>query len=268
MKRKFYTFMVLAVLHCLFFSLYAQNNYAITAYKNVQIKVKNKYLLMENCEGVSETDSIKFGKAGSIALFNPKTGLIHTRAYSNITLPVSILVTEVKQEASLINRISDYIRHFIYPQEKQGTSLQSIKSEIDNDSIQAIPVEVYRFLKSNQKNNNDSISGLIYCQLNTDEKHCTVANDSEFELYIDVLHVDDKGLLSIFSPMLDWVSGMSVPPHSERTFWFTGEFQFSDQYILVGSKKGLPLNGIFKLYRPGVEYKDRQMNIELILKKL
>ncbi len=68
--------------------------------------------------------------------------------------------------------------------------------------------------------------------------------------------------------MLDLVSNMSVSPYSERTFWFTGDFPPFDKYLLVASKRGLPLNGMFKLYRLEVEYKDKGMNIELKLRKL
>lgn len=268
MKRKFYAFVVLVLLHCLVLPVCAQNKYIITSYNDIQIKSEGKYLSIEDCEELSGIDSIKFGKHGSVALFAPESGKEYKYSCADTTLPIKILVVEAKQETLVVNGISDYVKHFIPYEEKQGKSLQAIKSEIDNDSIQAIPVEIYRFLKSDQKINDNGISVLVSCRLDFEEKLCTVINNSNSELYIDVLHVGDELCLSIFSPMLDWVSNMSVPPHSERTFWFVGDFQPLDRYLLVGSKRGLPLNGIFKLYRPGVEYKDKRMNIELVLRKL
>lgn len=268
MKRKFYVWMVWVGLHCLVLSVCAQNKYIITSYDDIQIKSGGNYLSIEDCEELTETDSIKFGKHGSIVLVNLESGKEYSRPLANITLPVSMLVVEAKRETQIWGKISSYVKSFVPYEEKQSKSMQAIKSEMDNDSIQAIPVEVYRFLKSGQKMNDNGISALVSCRVDFGEKLCIVENNSDSELYIDVLHVGDELLMSIFSPMLDWVSNLSVPPHSERTFWFVADFQPSDQYLLVGSKKGLPLNGIFKLYRPGVEYKDRKMDIELVLRKL
>lgn len=268
MKRKFYVWMVWIGLYCFVLPVGAQNKYIITSYDDIQIKSGDKYLSVEDCEELTESDSIKFRKHGSIVLVNLESGKEYSRHLANITLPVRMLVVEAKQETQILAKISSYVKSFVPYEEKQSKSMQAIKSEMDNDSIQAIPVEIYRFLNSGQKMNNNDISPFVSCWLDFGEKLCTVANTSDSELYIDVLHVDDELFMSIFSPMLDWVSNMSVPPHSERTFWFVGDFHPSDQYLLVGSKKGLPLNGIFKLYRPGVEYKDREMDIELVLRKL
>lgn len=268
MKRKFYAWVFGVGLHCLVLPICAQNKYVITSYDDIQIKSGNKYLSIEDCEELTEADSIKFGKHGSIVLFDPEDGKEYSNCLANITLPVRMLVVEVKQETSLIEKILGYVKLFIPYEEKQGRPMQAIKSEMDNDSVQAIPVEIYRFLKSGQKMNDNSISAFVSCRLDFGEKLCTVINTSDSEFYIDVLHIDDELCMSIFSPMLDWVSNMSVPTHSERTFWFVGDFQPLDQYLLVASKRGLPLNGIFKLYRPGVEYKEKKINVELILRKL
>lgn len=137
--------------------------------------------------------------------------------------------------------------------------------DMNNDSVQDIPAQIYGFLGSGGKVGGDSIAKCIYCNLNLGEKICTVLNESDSELYIDILHVGDERLMSIFSSMLDWVSWMSVPSHSERSFWFTGDYKLSDKFLLVGSRKGLPLNGIFKFYRPGVKYKEHFLGIKLIL---
>lgn len=268
MKRKFYVWMVWVGLYYFVLPVGAQNKYTITSYDDIQIKSGDKYLSVEDCEELTDTDSIKFGKRGSIILVNLESANEYSHHLANITLPVRMLVVEAKKETQILARISSYIKSFIPYKEKQSKSMQAIKREMDNDSIQAIPVEIYRFIKSDQKMNGNGLSALVSCQLDFGQKLCTVTNTSDSEFYIDVLHVDDELLMSIFSPMLDWVSNMSVPPHSERTFWFVGDFQPSNQYLLVGSKKGLPLNGIFKLYRPGVEYKDREMDIELVLRKL
>lgn len=268
MKRKFYAFAILAWLHCLVFPVCAQNKYIITSYNDIQLKSNGKYLSIEDCEELSETDSIKFGKHGSIALFSPESENEYKYSCANMTLPIKMLIVEIEQETSILNRTLGYFKSLKFYEEKQGKPLQTIKSEMDNDSIQAIPMEIYRFLKSNQKINDNGISVLVSCRLDFAEKLCTVINNSDSGLYIDVLHVSDEQCMSIFSPMLDWNSNMFVPSHSERTFWFMGDFPPLDSYLLVGSKKGLPLNGIFKLYRPGVEYKDRKMNIELILRRL
>lgn len=268
MKRKFYVFAVWTLSHGLVFPAFAQNKYIITSYNDIQIKSKGKYLSIDDCEELSRNDSIRFGKRGFIALFDSELGEEYKYSCADAILPVKILMVEAKQETPVVNRISNYLKPLIPYEEKSGRELQAVKSEMDNDSIQAIPVTIYRFLKSNQKVNDNGLSELVSCRLDFQEKLCTVINDSDSELYIDIMYVDNEQCMSIFSPMLDWVSIMSVPSHSERTFWFVGDFRPSGQYLLVGSKRGLPLNGIFKLYRPGVEYKDRGMNIELVLRKL
>lgn len=268
MERKFYVLAVLVLLYCFVFRVCAQKKYYITSCSDIRIKSNGEYLSVKNCKELSESDSIEFGRRGTITLFSPECETEYSYSCANTTLPVKMLVA-VERKTSPISKTVENVRLYLPYGEKQEGILQAVKSEMDNDSIQAIPVEIYRFLKSDQQINGNGISVLISWRLDFNEKLCTVVNNSDSGLYIDVLHVDDKQqCMSVFSPMLDWVSNLFVPAYSERTFWFVGDFPSSDSYLLVGSKEGLPLNGIFKLYRPGVEYKDRRIEIELILRKL
>lgn len=268
MKNGLYVLMVYVLLVGWVSPACSQNRYIVSFYEDVQIKSGGKYLPVEAFEYVDETDSIRFGIRGTIALTASGTDCGIIERCSNTLVSVKELTEKhQKQQQNGFHRSID--KYLSKQKKEKKDELGVSKEEIDNDSIQAIFVEIDRFVRSGQKVNNNAASALVSCRMDFEEKLCWVENQSDSVVYIDVLYMDGEQCMSIFSSMFDWVSSMSVPPHSERTFWFVGNFPSSAQYLMVGSETGLPLNAIFKLCRPEAGHKEEEDScIELILRRL
>lgn len=268
MKNGLYVLMVYVLLVGWVSPACSQNRYVVYFYEDVQLKSGGKYLPVEAFMHIAETDSIQFGTRGTITLVALESEYGVTKCYSNAIVSVKELMgkQQKQQQKSFHRSIGKYLSK---QKEEEDTVFGVFKEEIDNDFIQAIFAEIDRFVQSGQKVNDNAASALVSCRMDFEEKLCWVENQSDSVVYIDVLYMDGEQCMSVFSSMFDWVSSMSVPPHSERTFWFAGNFPSSAQYLMVGSETGLPLNAIFKLCRPEVVRKEEEnRSIELILRKL
>lgn len=123
-----------------------------------------------------------------------------------------------------------------------------IKATDLNDSIYNHYVSIEQRLQNYISNPSSATNDyLVELYVNYNDSICTVVNNSDVNLYVDILNVGKQYTFSILSPLESWKSDVIASPKSKVEIYSQKLDQQKGNYILVCSPTPYSWNSIMKI---------------------